>query len=132
MFGKKKQITAVPADAGQASATSAGIAPVAKTTEMGKELKLPGPKDIPEPIGNYLVRELKWQPIDVWELKAVLLPRADSETTFDFRVYNEGHLMGKKVKIKNHTSFDDFPELVLFEGWFDKKSGKVHIERKPD
>jgi hypothetical protein len=34
------------------------------------------------------------------------------------------------VTVKDYTSLDGHPELILYEGWFDKKSMKVQIEEK--
>ena len=49
----------------------------AKTGETSdkKVEKLPGPKGIPEIIGRYLITELKQNPDQVWNFKAVLRPQ---------------------------------------------------------
>jgi len=36
----------------------------------------------------------------------------------------------KKVKIKDWTTFDEHPDLILYESWFDKESMRVELEEK--
>jgi len=92
--------------------------------------RLPKPKDIPELVGRYLVTELKQKPDRVWRLKAVVRPRSDDEDHFDFRVFDETQVAGTRVIVKNYNSLDEYPNLILYQGWFDKKSMKVQIEEK--
>ena len=90
--------------------------------------KLPGPKDIPESVGRYLVVELKKNPDWVWNLKAAIRPRTDGKERYDVRVFDRA--AQAKVTIKDYTSLDEHPEVILYEGWFNKKSMDVHIEEK--
>jgi hypothetical protein len=36
----------------------------------------------------------------------------------------------KNVTVKDYNSLDEHPDLILYEGWFDKKSMKVQIKEK--
>ena len=36
----------------------------------------------------------------------------------------------KKVGVKDYTSLDGHPDLVLYEGWFEDTTAKVHMEEK--
>jgi len=92
--------------------------------------KLPGPKGIPELVGRHLVVELKQNPDRVWNLKGVVRPRSDGKDRFDFRVFDEAQVAGRKVKVKDYNSLDEHPDLILYQGWFDKKSVEVQIEEK--
>ena len=92
--------------------------------------KLPGPKDIPGPVGSHLVVALKQNPDWVWKLKGVVRRRLEGKDRFDFRVFDEAKVAGTKVIVRNYTSLDEHPDLILYEGWFDKKSGEVQIEEK--
>jgi hypothetical protein len=100
-------------------------------TETGEQRpeshKLPKPKDIPEPVGRYLVVELGKNPDWVWNLKAVVRPRPDGKDRYDVRVFNLSTAAQAKVTVKDYTSLDGHPEAVLYEGWYDKKSFKVEI-----
>jgi len=62
----------------------------------------------------------------------VVRQRTDGKHRFDFRVFNGNQVAASKVKINDYTSFDNHPELVLYEGWFDKVSMEVHFEKKKD
>lgn len=94
-----------------------------------KSEKLPGPRSIEELVGRHLIIELKQNPDLVWNLRSVVRHRADGKHRFDFRVF-DGQVAASKVKVRDYTSFDDQPELVLYEGWFDKVSMAVHLEKK--
>ena len=95
-----------------------------------KSQKLPKPKDIPEPVGRYLVAQLGKNPDWVWNLKGVVRSRQEAKDSYDVRVFDEAKASGKNVTVKDYTSLDEHPELILYEGWFDKKSMSVQIEEK--
>ena len=95
-----------------------------------KAEKLPGPKGIPDLVGRHLVTELKQNPDWVWKLKGVVRPRPESKDAFDVRVFDEAQVAAKKVKVKDYNSLNEHPDLILYQGWFDKKTMKVQIEEK--
>ncbi|MDP2719015.1 MAG: hypothetical protein Q8P44_04175 [Dehalococcoidia bacterium] len=121
MFWKKKHVE-------EDNLKSSSTAVVEKPIEKGK--KLPGPKDIPEMLGRYLVVTLKQEPDWVWQLKAVLKPRPEGKDSFDFRVFHLLHASAKNIKIIDYHTFDKYPELVLYQGNLDKKTWKVQMETK--
>lgn len=104
-----------------------------KTEESSqpKAEKLPGPRSIEELVGREIVTKLKKDPDWVWKLRSVVRQRTDGKHSFDFRVFDDNQVAASKIKIKDYTSFDDQPELVLYEGRFDKVSMAVHFEDKP-
>jgi hypothetical protein len=102
--------------------------PVAGEPSQAKGEKLPGPKDIPEPVGRNLVVKLGKDPDWVWSLKGVVRRRPEGKHAYDVRVFDMNNAAAKKVRIKNYTSLDGHPELILFEGWFDKKTMQVEIK----
>jgi len=74
--------------------------------------------------------QLKQNPDWVWTLKTVVRPRPDGKDRFDFRVFDQAQVAAKKVTVKDYNSLDEHPNLILYEGWFDKKSMRVEIEDK--
>ncbi len=97
-----------------------------------KVAKLPGPKELPYPVGRVLITELRKDPDRVWQLKAVVRPRPEGgKDAFDVRVFSDGDAATKNVSVKNYNSLDEHADLILFEGWFDKKSMEAHVEAKP-
>ena len=104
--------------------------PVTGEPSKPKVKKLPGPKDMSQLLVNYLVTEMKQNPAWLWSLKIVVRPRPESKDTFDVRVFDEAQVATKKVAVKDYTSLDEHPELILYEGWFDNKTMKVWIEEK--
>ena len=63
-----------------------------------KAVKLPGPKQIPETVGRYLVVKMKKDPDMVWGLEAVLRPRAEEKNVFDVRVFDVNQAASKNVR----------------------------------
>ena len=116
MFWKKKQVAP----------------PTAKVEAQPKAKveKLPGPKEIPELVGRYMVVQDKKDPDWVWKLKAVVRNNPRGKKVFDVRVFDEAQVAQKGVKVKDWATFDEHPDLILYEGWFDKESMQVELEEK--
>jgi hypothetical protein len=88
---------------------------------------LPKPKSIPEVVGRHLVVEMKKDPDYVWKLMAVRRPRLENKNVFDVRVYSPTEAGVKGVKIKNYDTLNSMPELILFEGWYDKRENTAKL-----
>ena len=91
---------------------------------------LPPPKSIPDAVGRYLVVNQGKNPNWVWNLKAVLRPKGDDKDSFDVRVFDQARMAGQTVKIKDYTSLDEHPDLILFEGCFNNRTFEVKLESK--
>jgi hypothetical protein len=91
--------------------------------------RLSGPKEIPGPVRNYLVAEGKMDPDLVKLLKAVVRKSATGPT-FNIRVFDNSEAIAKKVQVKDYTSLDEYPDLIINEGWFDEVGKQVKLEEK--
>jgi hypothetical protein len=100
------------------------------TKEEDKKEKLSGPKEIPAIVQNHLVAEKKMAPDLVKLLKAVVRKSLNGETVFNIRVFDESEGLAKKVQVKDYTSLDERPDLIIYEGWFDEGSKQVKLEEK--
>ena len=118
------------ADIGMAPVTSAGATPAGVKFDTGKVEKLPGPKMMPELVGNHLVKKMGKETGWVWRLSVVMRPRAGGEKGYDIRIFASHEAEAKRVKVKNYMSLDEHPELIIFEGWFDREAKKVELEEK--
>ncbi len=98
-----------------------------KETNGGME-KLPGPKRIPGPVGSYMVVQMKKDPDWVWQLKGVVRP-AGEKKSFYCRIFDEAQVAQAGVKVKDWTSLDDHPDLILWEGYFHEKTNVVRNEK---
>jgi hypothetical protein len=98
-----------------------------KGAQEGEE-RLPGPKEIPQPVGSYMVVQMKKDPNRVWQLKGVVRPAAENGT-FYCRVFDKAQVAEAGLKVKDWTSLDTHPELILWEGYFDKGTNKVRDEK---
>ena len=93
--------------------------------------KLPEPKDIPELVGRYVAGNLHRNPDWVWHLKAVVHRKADNgKHAFDVRVFDPDQAVAESVTVKDYTSLDEHPELILYQGWFDKNTNQVQLEER--
>ena len=92
--------------------------------------KLPGLKGMPAPVGMHLVVALKQNPDWVWQLKSLVRPRPESKDAFDFRVFSSAKVAAREVTVKDYTSLDEHPDLILYEGWFNKRTHQVEIGKQ--
>jgi len=92
--------------------------------------KTKGPKDIPDIVGGHLVSDLNQNPDWIWKLKAVVRQRQESKSAFDVRVFDDAEATAGKVKVQDYATLDEHPELILFDGWFDKDARQVQLEKK--
>lgn len=61
---------------------------------------------------------------------AVSRARADDQGQLDVRIFDEWGAAQKKVEVRDFSSLDGHPDLVLMEGWYDQKSKKGSIKAK--
>jgi hypothetical protein len=94
-----------------------------------EEGKLSGPKEMPGLVQNYLVAETKMDPDLVRLLRAVERKSATG-ATFNIRVFDESEAKARKVEVKDYTSLDASPDLIIYEGWFDEGAKQVKLEEK--
>jgi hypothetical protein len=97
--------------------------------EEEKKEKLSGPKEIPGPVRNYLAAERKMDPDLVKLLKAVER-KSTTGATFNIRVFDDSEAIARKVQVKDYTSLDECPDLIIYEGWFDEGAKQVKLEEK--
>ncbi len=93
------------------------------------QVKLPGPKDIPELVGRHMVVDMKKDPDWVWQLKAVI--REVGKKEYYCRVFDNAAANKANVQVKNWTSLDNHPELILWEGDFNEKTHEARPEKVP-
>jgi hypothetical protein len=93
-----------------------------------KSSKLPKPKDLPERVGIYMVTQLKLDPDWVWSLKGAVRPTTDRHI-FDLRIFDPKDAVVSDVAITDYDALDRFPEMVLFEGSYNKSTGWLDIKR---
>ena len=98
-----------------------------KQAQEGEE-RLPGPKGRPGPVGSYMVVQMKKDPDWVWQLKGVVRP-AGKKKTFYCRIFSDAQVAQAGLKVKDWTSLDGHPELILWEGYFDKQTNTVRDEK---
>jgi hypothetical protein len=92
--------------------------------------ELPKPKDLPESVGRYLVVDLKMDPDYVWTLKAALRPRQENRDVRDFRIFSPSRADAAGVTIRNYNTLEAHPDLILHEGWMNKKTNQVKFITK--
>ncbi len=98
-----------------------------KETKEG-EVRLPGPKTIHHLPGRHMVTEEKKDPDWVWNLKQVVRPIGEKKA-FYCRIFSEGQAAQAGVKVRNWTTLDEHPDLILWEGYYDEKTNNVRREK---
>lgn len=93
------------------------------------EIKLAKPRELPQGVGWYLVTQLKLDPDWVWGLRCALRPKPDEKGCFDIRVFNPASTASKGVNVLNYNSLDLHPDMVLFFGSFNKRTGQVLFQQ---
>jgi hypothetical protein len=134
MFWKRKQVAAVPVSPG---ATTAATPPAIKVeatphkrVEKPKVEKLSGPRQIPGVVEKYLISEYKMDTDIVRILKSVIRRRPQAERAFDCRIFDEAEAEANEVKINDYNTLNQYPDLILYEGWFDEDSKRVELKEK--
>jgi hypothetical protein len=94
-----------------------------------EEGKLTGPREIPASVQNYLVAESKLDS-DLVKLLKVVERKSATGATLNIRVFDNSEAIAKKVQVKDYTSLDECPDLIIYEGWFDEGAKQVKLEEK--
>lgn len=93
--------------------------------------KLSGPKEVPAVVEKYLVTEKKLEPDMVHILKALIRRnQKDGDRTFDIRIFDTAEAAVEKVEVKDYTSLDQHPNLVIYDGWYDDNTKEVQLQEK--
>ena len=92
--------------------------------------KLPAPRQIPEPVQKYLISVHKLDPSLAQIFKAVIHRKPEHEKEFDIRIFDESACLAKKVIVKDYTSLETHPDLVLYEGTYSEASKQVDMKQK--
>lgn len=89
-----------------------------------------GPRDIPPAVYLYLRSTLDVALEDLINLRAVQkIGFWDGKLVTFIRIYNP-HAGEDAWQVKDFTSLDQYPELILYEGYWDKDNNYVFMECK--
>ena len=91
--------------------------------------KLTKPHNLPQAVGREILH-LGKDPVWVWHLKSVVCPNHKKKDRYNVRVFDETQASANGVSVENYNSLNRHPELILFEGWYDRRSWKAHIKEK--
>jgi hypothetical protein len=86
------------------------------------------PKSIPEAVGRYLVVSLGQNPDWVWNLKAVMRSNGADKDSFEVRIFDPSRTGERGIKVIDYNTFDEHPEMILYEGWFNKRTFESKIQ----
>ncbi|MCX5919655.1 MAG: hypothetical protein NTX30_23660, partial [Deltaproteobacteria bacterium] len=75
------------------------------------------------------VAERKMDP-DLAKFLMAVEQKSKTGATFNIRVFDDSEAIAKKVKVKDYTSLDESPDLIIYEGWFDVGAKQVKLEEK--
>lgn len=89
--------------------------------------KLAKPINLPEAVGRKMVVAMKMDPDEVWALKYVSRPVEGQKNVYEFKLFNPESARQAGVVARDWTSFDSQPDLVLFNGFYDKNASSIDI-----
>lgn len=95
--------------------------------------KLSGQREIPGLVQKYLINERKLDPDLVPLLKSTIRhsqSHDNVEKAFDIRIFDDADAAANKVQVKDYTTFEAHPGLVIYEGWFDDTTKQIELIEK--
>ncbi len=101
-----------------------------KRRDAAKSEVAAGPKAIPELVQSFLIAERKIDPGLVRLLRAVVRKGPNGEGQSPIRIFDESETQARKVTVKDFASLDEYPDLIICEGWFDEATRRVELEEK--
>ena len=96
-----------------------------------KKPKLSGPRDLPDAVGRKLVVDMELDPDWTWSLKAVVRPRENARHAREVRVFDPVKVLAAGIRVKNYDSLDEYPEQILYSGWYNTDTGEVALTPRP-
>jgi hypothetical protein len=97
---------------------------------FGSGNKLPGPREIPGLVQNYLIKEQKMEPDLARIFKSVVRAHENAKKAFDIRIFDPEDATANKIEVKNYLSLDSTPNLIIYEGSYDEATKKVELVQK--
>jgi len=90
--------------------------------------RLSRPMDIPEVLQKQL--QVKWSLDPEWTkfLKMATRPNGKGPKVQDFRIFDDSDAIARKIQVKDYTSLDEHPTVILYSGWFDEATKQCEIE----
>jgi len=98
-----------------------------ETGNVPKTKKTAKPKDLPFSVGRYLVAELNCDPDWVWSLKSISTADEGKKKQFKVLVFSQETAAGRGIGIHNADDLAAHPELILFEGRYEKDMPNVEV-----
>jgi hypothetical protein len=89
------------------------------------------PKEIPDNIGRYLIVNRKHEPDWVWALMAVYRDRPEGGSVRDVLLFDPRQASHQGVDAVDYVVLSQHPDLIVFQGWYDKAQGTFEIQPGP-
>jgi len=86
------------------------------------------PKEIPDEVGRHLVVTLKQNPDWVWTLMVVYRDRPGGGSARDMLIFDPKAADREGVAAVDYAVLMQHPDLILFEGWYDKAQSTFGIK----
>ena len=93
-----------------------------------------GPSELSAFLSRMISHEIAKHPsvnTDHWVKHMVVeRPRAEDTDVIDFRIFDKWETDQAKLDIIDYSSLDAHPQLILYEGWYNKKAKKSEVRYK--
>jgi hypothetical protein len=94
-----------------------------------KNVKLTGPKDIPQPVSKYLLSKNAVDEGSIPFLKMVQ-KLAEKEKKYEIRIFDPADAEARKIKVADYNTLTEHPEMIMAEGWYDELSKQAELNVK--
>lgn len=95
-----------------------------------KKAKFSKPEELSSVIHNYLVAEKKIDANIASFLKMVKIRDEKEEDLYYIRIFDNSEALAKEIQVQNYKTFDEHPDLIIYEGTLNQKTKKVTLEEK--
>jgi hypothetical protein len=92
--------------------------------------KLPGPRELPEPIKKVLLSRQDIDPGSVPFLKLVSKTNESGSKIQAIRVFDPSDAEARKVTVKDYNSLNENPEIIIADGQYDETAKKAELTLK--
>lgn len=93
-------------------------------------VKLPGPREISEPVKKSLIASNRIDPDIIPFLKLLVKPDENQRGKYFARIFDPADAEARGVRVKDYLTLDDNPEMIIAEGTGDDSSKTAAMEVK--
>ncbi|MBN1367807.1 MAG: hypothetical protein JW967_07760 [Dehalococcoidales bacterium] len=92
--------------------------------------KLPGPRELSEPVKKYLTSTQIIEPSTVPFLKATVKTNGKGNNVYNIFLFDPADAEARGIRVQNYDTLKEHPEMVVAEGWLNETEKTVELTPK--